>query len=361
MALARLAEESHRLGDDVSIICLKGEGELAPSLKAQGIRVRAVDIRFGPQLLKSLIEMRRLIRQEGPDVVQTWLYHSNLIGGIVSRLALRRAPVVWGIHHSILKGESSKRTTVLVSKASAFLSRLIPSRIVYCANKSRQTHEAAGYDARRGEVIPNGISIVQYHPDPAARARIRRELGISDNARVIGIVARYHPDKDIPNFVQAAALLGETNPEARFVLAGRGLERENSELADLVKGTGYADRFHLLGSRNDIPDVLNAFDISSLSSITEALPVSIIEAMAVGLPCVSTEVGDAAEVIDRTGSTVPPSNPAALAGAWRELLALEPAVFAALGIAARERVTQCYRIEVTSERYRGVYRSLLDS
>jgi glycosyltransferase involved in cell wall biosynthesis len=361
MALARLAEETHRLGDGVSVICLKSEGELAQSLRDQGISVRAVGIRFGPNLPKSLIELILMIRQEAPDVVQTWLYHSNLIGGLATRIARPRTPVVWGIHHSILKGESSKRTTILVSKVSALLSRVIPSRIIYCANKSRQTHEAAGYEPRRGEVIPNGISIVQFHPNPNARTRIRRELGIVENSRAIGIVARYHLDKDIPTFVQAAVQLAVTNPEARFILAGQGLELGNAELADLIKRTGYADRFYLLGSRNDIPDVLNAFDISSLSSITEALPVSIIEAMAVGLPCVSTDVGDAAEVIGRAGRTVPASDPTALAGAWRELLALDPAVFTALGTAARARVTQHYRLEATSERYRIVYRSLVES
>jgi glycosyltransferase involved in cell wall biosynthesis len=360
-ALSRLAEQLHRLGDDVSIICLKSEGELAQSLRDQGISVRAVCLRFGPRLPRALIDLTRMIRREHPDVVQTWLYHANLIGGIASRISRPRTPVVWGIRHSVLKQESSKRTTVLVSRLSAFLSRVIPSRIVYCARKSQQTHEAAGYDSRRGEVIPSGIPITQYHPDPGARVRIRRALGIAENSRVIGIVARYHPDKDIPTFVRAATILAETNPEARFVLVGRGLDRENPELADLIKGTGYADRFYLLGPRSDIPAVLNAFDISSLSSITEGLPGSIIEAMAVGLPCVATDVGDAAEVIGRAGRTVPASDPTALAEAWRELLALDPAVFTALGNAARERVTRHYRLEATSERYRIVYRSLVES
>jgi glycosyltransferase involved in cell wall biosynthesis len=361
MALARLAEQMQHFGDDVSVICLKSEGDLAPSLRENGIPVTAVGVRFGPSLPLQLFKLVRLIRHANPEVVQTWLYHSNLIGGVASRLARGRTPVVWGIHHSILHSESSKRTTMLVSKISALLSRVIPSQIVYCAIVSRSTHEAAGYDRKRGNVIPNGISLLQFRPDPDARTRVRRELGIADDDHVFGIVARYHPDKDIPTFVKAAALLARDNPSVRFVLAGRGLESANSELARLIMGTGYADRFHLLGVRSDIPNVLNAFDISSLSSITEALPGSIIEAMAVGLPCVSTDVGDAAEIIGETGRTVPASDPTALAGAWTELLVLEPAEFEALGQAARDRVTEHYRLEVTTERYRTLYRSLIGS
>jgi glycosyltransferase involved in cell wall biosynthesis len=357
-ALVRFAERSHDLGDSVSVICLKADGELADSLRSQGIPVTSIGLGFGPRLPLDLLRLIRAIRNERPDIVQTWLYHSNLLGGLASRVARPRTPVVWGIHHSILKQESSKRTTMLVSKASALLSRLIPSRIVYCANLSRRTHEAAGYVATKGEVIPNGISLDVFRPDPELRTRLRNDLEIDESSRVIGIVARNHPDKDIPTFVRAAADLAATNAGVRFVLVGKGLDNADPDLRQWIDATGYADRFLALGPRNDVPEILNMFDIATLSSVTEAFPISIIEAMAVGVPFVSTDVGDAREVIDVTGKVVPPSSPAALANAWRELLSLDANMFSALGVAARSRVEQRYRLERTTDLYRAVYRSL---
>ena len=176
---------------------------------------------------------------------------------------------------------------------------------------------------------------------------------------MIGIVARNHPDKDVPTFVNAAANLASTNDDVHFVLVGKELDDTNPVLRKQIAETGFGDRFHLLGSRSDVPAVLNAFDIAGLSSVTEAFPISIIEAMAVGIPFVSTDVGDAREVIDVTGRVVPVSDPAAMASAWRELLALDANMLAALGVAARSRVEQHYQLERTTDLYRTAYRAAI--
>lgn len=360
-ALLRFAEQSQKLGDSVSVICLRDEGELGSWLRQLGIPVMSIGLRFGPGLPGSLIRLGQLIRQAHPDVVQTWLYHSNLIGGVVSRVASPKSPVVWGIHHSILKAGSSRRTTILVSRLSALVSRIVPKHIVYCANVSRISHEAAGYAAGKGSVIVNGISLEMFRPDVETRRRVRDELQVDESIRLIGIVARYHPDKDIHTFVAAAGTLAVEIEDVRFMLVGKGLDAANVALIDAIMATGFPDRFILLGPRNDVPDVLTAFDIAALSSVTEAFPISIIEAMAVGLPFVSTDVGDAAEAIGITGRIVPVADPVAMAAAWRELLSMSAEQLARMGHAARERVEANYQLVRTTEAYRAVYRSLISA
>src|SRR5262249_42723413 len=141
------------------------------------------------------------IRESKPDVIHTWMYHANLVGGVAARLA-GGFPVVWGIHHSPPDLSHDKPRTTLVNRACGLLSRKLPARIVCCSQSAIRFHEKLGYAAEKLEVVPNGFDLDCMKPEPAARTSLRSELGVSQDVPLVGIAGRFHPQKDYRNFIQ---------------------------------------------------------------------------------------------------------------------------------------------------------------
>ena len=204
-------------------------------------------------------------------------------------------------------------------------------------------------------VIPNGFDLAKFVRDSDAGARIRHELSIPDDVPVVGLLARFHPDKDHANFLAAARLVSRVNPRATFVLAGDGIEWSN---ATLVAEIGDLRNIRLLSRCSDVTSLLSGMDVMALSSRSEAFPNVLGEAMSCGVPCVATDCGDSREIIGATGRVVPTRNPAALAGGILELLALAPGERAALGVAATARVRERYDLRVVARQYADLYREV---
>jgi glycosyltransferase involved in cell wall biosynthesis len=268
--------------------------------------------------------------------------------------------VVWGIHHSTLDPRVDKRRTLLINRACAFLSRRFPARIVCCSEASLRVHKEHAYAAEKLEVIPNGFDLQKVKPDPAARLSVREELGLPADTLLIGLVARFHPQKDHRNFVKAAALLCRQIPGVHFLLCGLDVNQQNLKLAEWIEEAGIRDSCHLLGVRRDLARLFAAMDISTTASLSgEAFPIVIGEAMACEIPCAVTDVGDSALIVGDTGKVVAPSDPAGLAQAWRELIEAGPDVRRRLGTAARRRVEQNFALPAIVNRYQAVYEGLV--
>ncbi len=343
------------------VISLRAAGPMAEPIQALGVPVRGLNMR--PNLPNPLLVARLAgwIRQSRPDVVQTWMYHANLIGGAAVKLA-GHTPLAWAIHQTAIDFETFKPATLKIVRASAWASRWMPDAVVCVAEASRETHAGLGYDRSRMRVIPNGFDTQRFKPDPAARQAARRSLGIPMDAPALGMFARFHPMKNHANFLRAAGLVQAQLPEARFILCGQGVDQANPQLAEWAAEAGLGgERLHLLGPRDDIPALLAALDLYVSPSRREAFPMSIGEAMACGVPCVVTDVGDSALMIADTGRVVPQADPAALAEACLELLRLPEEERKALGEAARSRVEQEYNLEGIAQRYAQLYRSLIVS
>jgi glycosyltransferase involved in cell wall biosynthesis len=340
------------------VISLTTVGPMAPRLEASGVRVRALGMRPGMPNPYYVARLASWLRFAKPQVVQTWMYHADLLGGVAAKLA-GNIPVVWGIHHTNLDRGQNKRLTIWTARACAVLSGRIPSRIVCCSEASRDVHARFGYAAQKMEVIPNGFDTRQFHPDAEARAAMRSELGLSESCPVIGMAARFHPQKGHRNFVKAAALLHAKNAEVHFLLCGKGVDRQNTELMGWIEEAGLAPVCHLLGPLEDMPRFFATLDVTTSSSLTEAFPVAVGEAMACGIPCVVTDVGDSAAIVGDTGRVVPANDPTALAEAWRSLLNGGAGQRQQLGLAARSRVEQNYALQAIVERYEEVYRQVV--
>src|SRR5258708_23477642 len=244
---------------------------------------------------------------------------------------------------------------MLVNRACAFFSRRLADRIVFCSEASLRSHKMLNYAAEKLEVIPNGFDLDQVKPDPTARVSLRAELGIPADAIVIGFAARFHPHKDHRNFIRAAERLHKLLPDVHFLLFGMGINWENEPLAAWINSAGIRERCHLLGLRQDISRLFSGMDIATTASRSEAFPIVVGEAMACGTPCVVTDVGDSALIVENTGTVVPPEDPRALAEAWRSMIDAGPAVRQRLGIAARDRVQRHFALPAIVESYQKIY------
>lgn len=351
------ARVSHR--DQADVVSLTDLGAVGARIRELGIDVTALGMRRGIPDPRALWRLAARIHRTQPDLVHTWMYHADLLGGLAAKLAGRR-PVVWSIRQSDLHPVFSRRTTVWTMRTCARLSRRIPGRIVSCSTAARRVHEAVGYDPSKIAVIPNGFDTTLFRPDTAARARVRSELGIADGTSVVGMVARFDPQKDHRLFVRAAGQLRRAVGDVVFVLCGAGIDSSNRPLCEWVREEQLGDCFRLLGERSDMPQLLVALDVAVLcSAYGEGFPNVVGEAMACGVPCVCTDVGDAAEIVGETGLIVPPGGADALGSAIMALLAEGAVKRAARGVAARKRINDKYSIGQVAERYRAVYQELV--
>lgn len=339
------------------VISLMDAGKYGSMLTEAGIAVHCLNMPRGQIRLRALWRLWRLLRQLKPDVVQTWMYHADLLGGVVARLAGVRF-VVWGIRHTTLVPGQSSRGTIIVARVLARLSRLVPKQIVACAEEAAVVHGRLGYDTAKMQVIPNGYDLSQFVQDKEAGQALRAELGVHEGAPLLGMVGRFDPQKDHANLLHALGLLHEREVSFRCVLVGTGLDEDNAILLAQIQQLGLQDLVQLLGRRNDIPAVMNALDVHVLSSsFGEAFPNVLSEAMACGTPCVTTDVGDAARIVGDTGWVVSPSDSAALAGALEEALGqwrqLEG--WLARQQAAREHIEENFSIEKMIDAYHAVW------
>jgi glycosyltransferase involved in cell wall biosynthesis len=354
MMLYNLLSKTNREKFEPIVISMMDRGIFADRIATLDVPIYTLDMNAETSSsIKSLWKLQDILRQLKPNVIQSWMYHANIAAALSQVLSFMKIPVCWGIHHSIASLSSEKKLTITLIKLGAYLSRL-PSKIVFVSQSSQQQHQALGYSDRHSDVIPNGFDTSLFMPSPTAKLALRSELGLPENAFLIGAIGRNHPMKDHANFIQAAALLHAQQPEIHFLLIGKELNGNNLTLVEQIKKLNIKDHFHLLGERNDISRLTAALDICSLSSAYgEAFPLVIGEAMSCGVPCVVTDVGDSGWIVGDTGRVVPPKNAPALAAAWQELVELDPQAREELGKMARKRVIEDFSLE-----YEEVYASL---
>lgn len=227
-----------------AVVALTPPGALAPAIEAAGVSVRSLGMRRGLPSPAALLRLVRWLRAERAHVVQTWLPHADLLGGLAARLA-GRPPVVWNIRYTQVQDPLRHPAPAWSVRACAALSRRLPVRIVSCTERGAAFSAALGYDEARLVVIPNGFDTRYFRPDAEARAALRAELGLPEGAVLVGLVARYDPLKDQPGFLAAARQVAERHPAAHFLLCGGGIGWDNAALAAAIGEN--RERFHLLG------------------------------------------------------------------------------------------------------------------
>jgi glycosyltransferase involved in cell wall biosynthesis len=358
MMLYKLLAGTDRARFEPVVVSLMGGGALRPRVEALGVKVHTVGVSPKLPTPLDLLRLVRLTREIDPDLVVGWMYHSCLAAQLAGLFSKTKAATLWSVHYSVDSLAAEKRLTAAVIRACALLSHA-PSRIIYVSRDGRAKHGPLGFSAENGCVIPNGVDSEAFRPSAEARASVRDELGLDADALLVGMVSRYHPMKDHANFLRAAATLSERHAGAHFLLVGRGADGDNAELRGLINELGLAGRTHMLGERHDVPRLTAALDIFSLSSYCESFPNVIGEAMACAIPCVVTDVGDAAWIVGDTGRVVPTRDPRALARAWAEMVALGAEGRSALGRSARARACELFPVKAVVRRYETLYETVL--
>lgn len=335
------------------VVSLRDIGPVGRELQARGVAVHALGMSSTGLNGLAFLRLVRLIRQLQPAVIQTWLYHGDFFGGLAARFAGRRE-IVWGIRNTEF-AEGASRMTVWIMRVCALLSAYVPRVIVCCAESVRAVHVKWGYCSPRMRVIPNGFVLPNLSQRQQWRRSLRDEVGLGREDLVVGMVARFDPLKNHELFVRAATVVSRLHPQARFMLVGRGIDDTNRELMRWISQSGVPERFVLTGERRDVDRCLAAMDVFCLTSNFEGFPNVVAEAMAMGVPCVVTDAGDASHIVGDTGWVVPVKDADRLSEVLDRVVTMNPELLRQSGERARRRIEQQFSVGVARQLFEFAY------
>ena len=347
--LPRLKEENF----DVKVCTLYRKDILSDEMEKKGIPVINIGMRarmdIDMKYLKGIINLAKFIKRERFHVVHTHLYRANTPGRIAAILA--KVPVIIANEHNIDSWKTLKQR-----KMDRFLSRFTDKIIAVSEGVKSFYVNEVGIPEEKIEVIYNGVDLERFEKEIDIKNK-KRELSIPVNSPLIGTIGRLQPQKDHKNFLKASSLILKKFPDAHFLIVGGGSLR--GKLEDFAKKLGIEKNIHFLGERKDIEEILPLMDIFVLSSKREGFPITILEAMACGIPVVATSVGGTPELVEsgKEGFLVPPENPHILSDAIVNLLRKEE-LGKEMGRNGRERV-KSFSIERMVERTESLYNELM--
>ncbi|HEY0687126.1 MAG TPA: glycosyltransferase [Steroidobacter sp.] len=343
--LAHVARASMESGQRILVAAIRGGGGIDDRLRAAGVPL--VYVQRGSAPADSRVGFLQLLREcarFSPDVIVGWMYHGVVLAEVVGRSLGRSVPVVWNFRCTIDDSPNWPLPTRAIIRMLGYWSGRA-RKLIYNSEAGRQQHEQYGYACPRSIVIGNGVDTNRFAPDPQTRALLRAELGIGRDTVVFGHVARFHRMKAHPLLLEAAELANFSR-EVCIVMAGKDVDASNAALAEHVERLKRKCRVVLLGPRSDVHRLMNAFDVLCLtSSGGEGFPNVLAEAMSSGVPCISTDVGDAARIIGTTGSVVPPDDPRAFAVALERAASWSSEERHARASAARTLVVEKFSLQ----------------
>jgi glycosyltransferase involved in cell wall biosynthesis len=351
-----------------TVITLIDGGVFVDRVKAFDISIYSLGMQPGKPSISALQKLTKLLNEIKPDLIQGWMYHSNLAAQLANSLAQRKVPVLWSIHHSIESLWAEKITLAATIKLTALLSNKT-EKVVFSSEKGKTQHLALGYCSKNAITIGDNFDLSKYKPASQSASQsqpnLRQSLNLAETSILIGSIARYHPMKDHANFLNAAAKIAPKHPEVHFILIGPGVDNQNLVLSEQIQKLGIGDQVHLLGERQDIPILMASLDIfTSSSAYGESFPNVLGEAMSCEIPCVATNVGDSDLIVGDTGIIVPTKDSEALAQAWQKLILLGRKGRQNLGEKARERIKQSFDLDAPNsfvKKYESIYETLLSS
>lgn len=354
--LVALATGLHRRGHRVAVALFYGGGPLERDLHDAGVPVVSFEKKGRWDVAGFVVRLASFLRRERPDVVHGYLAMPNLLA-----LALRpayRGKVVWGVRGSAVDTGDFDRLERAVDRAEGRLARFA-DLVIANSHAGKQAIVAQRFPAGKVLVVPNGIDTDRFRPDPEAGRRFRAEIGVPEHAPLVGLVGRIDPQKDHATFLRAAAAVARERDGVHVACVGSGPAAEAARLQALAAELGLGERLRWIPARADVPAVYNGLDALVLSSAYgEGFPNVVGEAMACGVPCVVTDVGDAAFVVGDVGAVVPARDPARLAAAISSTL--DALAAGAIDRAAlRQRIVEHFSLPLLVERTEGVLERLL--
>ncbi|MGC4249896.1 MAG: glycosyltransferase [Sphingobium sp.] len=362
--LAKLVGQhgAHSSHPDSAVLSLLPLGRVGQEMAASGVAVETLGLNNIGCLPGAMARLTRIVRRYEPDLIQGWMYHGNIAAAWAVKAARRNGPMLWNIRHSLHDIRAEKVTSRLVIRLGAMLSRR-PRATIYNAAASVRQHVANGYAPEGAIVIPNGFDPHCFRPDEPegnARTRLRERFGIEPGPIIVAVIARRHPMKDHATAIEAVGRARRMGHDVHLLLAGAGTDALPADLQGACNHWLPHDRLSLLGDRADVAEWLPGCDIVTLSSAWgESFPNILGEAMACGVPCVATDVGDSRAIIGESGVCVPPGDPAAIANAIALLSAMGEDGRRRKGELGRQRVVKEFSLTAVAARYAELYERVL--
>ncbi len=343
---------------DITVGLFYNEGALIEEIKSMPwIHVVSLNKSGRWDIIRFVLRFIKLLKSLQPDILYSFLPDANIAGLIAGRLSgVKR--VVWGVRASnmdVSRYDWLARTSL---RLSAFLSKF-PDAIIVNSHAGKEFHRGIGYSTNRMMVIPNGICTDRFKPDYSAGLKVRDEWGIDEETITIGLIGRFDPMKDHATFLRAVKIFNQEGCSVRFVCIGDGKGPCKSEIHSLCRTLGLNGSLIWAGEMEDMPSVYNAIDIVTSSSISEGFPNVIGEAMACGVHCVVTDVGDSAIIVGETGVIVNPEDPQALADGWASMLKRLNDKSYLIKKMARARIVSHYNSEIFIQKASKMFLSLL--
>jgi glycosyltransferase involved in cell wall biosynthesis len=352
MVLAQLARSARRHRHVV--VSLGSEGYIGPQLEAAGISVCCLGLNRAAGLTTFVPRLARILHRERPRAIQGWLAHGNLVATIGRALSGFKVPLLWNVRQSLSDLAHEKRSTQMLIRFNARISNQ-PATIVYNSYLAAAQHEMIGYSPERRLIIANGFDLQRFAPSAERRRAARESLGIADEDILVGLIGRFHPTKNHAAFFAAASRIAETERNVRFLVAGPGVVLDNPDLRAMIPDPRILERCLLLGPRDDLPALYNAMDIACSVSLGESFSNTLGEAMASGVPCITTNSGDSARIVGDSGIVCADAGPQAIAAAICAMIRAGGAQRGQLGKIARARMEARYSLEAMLASYDNLY------
>lgn len=299
----------------------------------------------GINTLKTILKLKKVIKELNPDIIQGWMYHANVLTSLSLMGVKDRPKVFWGIHHSLTSIKEESLSTKIALIFSRYLSHSV-STIIYCAQSSQEQHQAFGFKSLKHTVIPNGIQLENF--------TLSNDI---HNPCIVGFAGRYHPAKGYQYLFETISLLKDY--PIFFKIAGKGANLTTSEISDYFKKYELdAQKVILLDQVSNMSEFYTSIDLFLLTSITEGFPNVLVEAMASGVPCVTTNVGDAEFIVQKNGYVVASRNSQQLSEAILSYVKLSIEEKKELKFSSRQRVESSFSIEKVSKQYLSVWENI---
>jgi glycosyltransferase involved in cell wall biosynthesis len=342
------------------VIALKDGGKYQSILESNGVKVNVFKIHSISSAIKNLPKLILCINTISPNIVQTWMYHADVIGGSLAKI-LGIKVVVWNVRSGELHPTQKLSTKVFI-RVSSLMSKFIPVSIISCSNRAIQIHKNIGY-SDKFQLIDNGVNKNIFKLDSKKRSLFRAEIKVNDACILFGTVARFDPQKDHKSLLRAINMI-DKKYNCKFLFVGSNMHKDNAQLNNWICKYKLNDRIILAGQRKDIQSVMCGIDYLILPSLYgEAFPNVIIESMSVGKPAIVTDIGDSKRIVKGLGWVTPPGSSKALSKAINfaaELITNNYSEYQRMSILAIKTVNENYTLDVMNLKYQDHWKTLLN-
>ncbi|NHH89283.1 glycosyltransferase [Pseudoalteromonas sp. MB47] len=343
-----ITQTSNKSGVKHSVISFTSLGDIGLRLINAGVVVKTLGMKGFPSFILAFPYTRMILKELKPDLVQTWMYHADFIGGLAAR-TLGIKNVIWNVRNTNVKKD--RLGSYLFRRMCGFFSHILPKHIIYVSHSAKREHSKNGFMFSNSTVIGNGFDTDKFKFSQEHRDFFRKEIQLSDDEIAVFSVGRFDKAKDHKTFINAICKAREKNPKIKGILIGRGIILEQFDLTD-TQMSGFIN----VGQVSNVHELLSAADIFCLHSITEGFPNVLGEAMSVGLPCIATKAGDAELILEQPHYTVDVGDYYLISDL---ILELSKSVFLdSVGNINRERVINFYSLEQVICSYIDLYKEV---